>query len=302
MPVSNQVSMTNLNQLIKNAQHPSIQHYDGLMKAMFGNKITAIKSFNRLLRWLPYSVRADGAVYKSARELAEETACSEISVARYRNLLEEVGFDIFKKKANGAPTNHFKLNVNRFFAYLAKLFGATSEQIRAWMFNESRPTPSQPTPPVESPIEETEAEAIHQSDRIHTDQPDRIHPVEVIESITLKDNQKQTNTLKEQKTVVVSDNQSEIIEEISQELQVKPSIVNEWVNQYGLNRVQEVIEIAKQEKKAGNIRKSLVGWVRSALKNNYQWEKPVRKTKYDALPTFPKRNYTGGKYADFIES
>jgi hypothetical protein len=134
MPAVNQITISNLNLLVRNAKHPDIPNYDALMHVFFGRKRAHISVFNCLMRWFPRAKRADGAVYKSARELACETVSSESSVNRAIPVLREIGFDTFLKKANGAPTNHFLLNTERFIARLATVFQATVEQIRDWLF------------------------------------------------------------------------------------------------------------------------------------------------------------------------
>lgn len=287
MTTNSQVSIQNLNQLIQRANHPEIQHYDALMKALFGNKHVAIKVFNRLLRWLPCAKRADGAVYKSARELAEETASAEISVARTRGILERIGFDIFLKKANGAPTNHFKLNLNRFLKTLAQVFNTTVEQIRQWLdlpafsFASKRQNPSD------------------QGDRNETHQADKVQPVKVIETITKEDNnktlQKQNNT--DPSPVLHSDSfkdeNSDLIDEIEDMrvlLSTSTSMIQNWIGHYGINRVREVIAQGREMERNGQIYKSLFGWVRATLKQQ-SLPQPAQKSRNSSL---------GMKYAQFI--
>lgn len=314
-----QVLASDLNILIRNAQSAHIQHLDGLMRELFGRKAVAIKVFWRLLRWMPYSKRADGAVYKSARELAQETASSEVSVARAKPLLEAVGFDVFLKKANGAPTNHYKLNVGRFLERLAQVFGATVAQIRAWMWGEQADSADQ-----DDRDETTQDDRMEsgQSDRMETTQDDRVDSVKVGETVTPTDDtadhhletQKQTRTT----DVAVSTddeadhNEDEEIGAIGERIGAKPSTVTAWVNKYGRERVLEVVEKGEALREAGKIRKSLVGWIRAALRDGYTWGEPESAAdSFDDLDEQIKRvmakaakeglKYVQGRYAAYIE-
>jgi hypothetical protein len=306
MTTSSQVSIHNLNQLILNAQNPVIDSYDALTRELFGQKLVVVKVFHRLLRWLPCSKRKDGAVYKSARELAKETASSEVSVARSRGLLERIGFDIFVKKANGAPTNHFKLNLPRFLQTLATIFKTTVETICVWLWTE----------PAFLNASDRQ-NSFDQDDRIQSNQDDTNVSVRVIESITPEDTTKKTNNKNDKKPStepvdsLSSQNlfknssktekaedakfaQMAIIEEIRAKLKTSNSQVQSWIHEHGINRVHEVFETGLELEREGKIYKSLYGWVNYTLKNP-QGEKPKSTLTDDREP-----GTLGGTYSDFI--
>ena len=129
MQTKSQVQLSNLHNLIRNAQNPTIQNLDQLCEILFGRKRATWTLFMKLMRWMQHSVRSDGSVYKSARELSEEVCCSEKTVDRAIPALEDAGFDMYVKKANGAPTRHFRVNVKRLIERLAAIFQRSFEAL-----------------------------------------------------------------------------------------------------------------------------------------------------------------------------
>ena len=110
-----------------------IQNLFQLYLALFGRKRCTWAAFERIMYWLKYSVRSDGSVYKSARELAEEIGCNDKTIDRAIPALEDAGLDVYIKKANGAPTRHFLVNAKRMIERLAAIFQRSFEEICAFM-------------------------------------------------------------------------------------------------------------------------------------------------------------------------
>ena len=67
--------------------------------------------FKQLFFWSDKGLDSDGWVYKTAKELAEECCLSKDQVDRSMSKLSKLGVIEFKlKKANGAPTRHYRVN------------------------------------------------------------------------------------------------------------------------------------------------------------------------------------------------
>jgi len=273
MSSHNQVTLTDLNALIQNASHPDINNFDALMKAMFGLKATAIKIFKCLLCWMPHAKRFDGGVYKSAIQLAEETASSTASVDRAQPHLKTIGFDVVVRKANGSPTRHYYLNLERFLGYLAELFGATVAQVRAWMWGEALP--------------QDDRNHSLQDDRNHSLQDDRNDSIKVGETLatkntdTITQTQIQTPTTTETVVVRIKVPQivtdavgtsictgymhkeeevplTEAVQDLCQRLDTDATTLNNWILSYGWERVQKVVAYGEQLTFTGGIDKFVV--------------------------------------------
>lgn len=68
---------------------------------------------NQMIFWSDKTKRQDGFFYKTYKEWEEETFLSEYQVRRASKVLKELGFLETKvKKANGAPTLHYKLDMD----------------------------------------------------------------------------------------------------------------------------------------------------------------------------------------------
>lgn len=285
-----QITLNDLNTLIRNANNPDIPHMDALMRALFGNKASVIKLCKRLLRWLPHSKRADGAVYKSARQLAEETACSPKSVTRARKSLEAIGFEVFLKKAEGAPTNHYKLNSIVFREVLAQLFGVKPVQILLWMMPDATgqdvPIHSDTLSPANSAgTGQDVPNGLGHDDPMDSTQDVPIHSDIVAQTSTTKNDTQRETPIDNITNVADTDYQLVFTEKMRRRLNTTHSTVQTWVLKYGTDRVEEVIEQAEEMQREGRIRKSMVGWIHAALKGNYQWaETAAQKRKRENDP------------------
>jgi len=92
----------------------------------------------------------DGFIYKSAKEWNEETGLTPYAVNKARKKLQAIGMlETKKKRANGSPTIHYRLNkdelISRIIQFLAdknKVADNTSTE------NEQQPVESNPKPQV----------------------------------------------------------------------------------------------------------------------------------------------------------
>jgi hypothetical protein len=70
---------------------------------------------SQVIFWCDKSKREDGFFYKSAKEWEAETFLSPYKVRKYSEKLQELGvLEIKLKKANGAPTNHYRFRFRNF--------------------------------------------------------------------------------------------------------------------------------------------------------------------------------------------
>lgn len=83
--------------------------------ANFLGSIECAIYFQQLCHWSKYAKREDGLIYKSAKEIYEETYVSEKIQRRCRDQLVKLGWiEVEKKMANGHPTYHFRVLVKTF--------------------------------------------------------------------------------------------------------------------------------------------------------------------------------------------
>lgn len=69
---------------------------------------------NQMIFWSDKTRRTDGYFYKTYTEWNEELLLSEYQVRRSAKILKEKGFiDTKLKKANGSPTLHYKVNMDK---------------------------------------------------------------------------------------------------------------------------------------------------------------------------------------------
>ena len=81
--------------------------------AMMNNDLEVALFLSQSVYWSDKSKDPDGWFYKSATEWHEETGLSKHQITRCTDELEKQGLIITKiKKANGAPTKHFRVNLD----------------------------------------------------------------------------------------------------------------------------------------------------------------------------------------------
>jgi hypothetical protein len=253
MSNKSQVQLTNLHNLIRNAENPDIQTFDQLCKALFGGKRCTWHAFERVMYWMKYSKRSDGSIYKSARELANETQCSTKSIDRTIPALKAAGLDIYIKKANGAPTRHFRVDAKRMIKRLAEVFGHTFEDTCTLM-------------EIDSDIFSRKKgdKSLDQSvSNVSEDQPKKSETV--TRTTDRKNSTKETHAFSSFLQMLEA-------RKWCSELDTKPETIEIWVKTYGFDMVASTILQARKKQDEGKIKKSVFGWVNATLKAKYKNE------------------------------
>ncbi len=124
--------------LVIRLDRPDIQSVDALLMRLVGDRVagTMLKT---LIYWMPKSVRADGNVYKSWRHWMAECVLSIAQIKRihHKGILEQFGIERKLKKADGAPTNHYKVNFTDLLNKLADFLKIQVEQVKTWMLDDA---------------------------------------------------------------------------------------------------------------------------------------------------------------------
>ncbi len=124
--------------LVIRLDNPEIQSVDALLIRLVGDRVagTMLKT---LIYWMPKSVRADGNVYKSWRHWMAECvlSISQIKRIHHKGILEQFGIERKLKKADGAPTNHYKVNFKDLLNKLADFLKVEVEQVKMWMVDDA---------------------------------------------------------------------------------------------------------------------------------------------------------------------
>ncbi len=136
--------------LAYNMNDPAYPNADTLYPFIFGQHSVEVIFF-RLVAWMPKSRRSDGAIYKSAAELAYETSFSSRTVERAQAALKKLGFKTFVQKANHSPTKHYLFDVDKFLSFVAAKFKTTTEQIVLWMTSPKQPKKKSERPSKSAP-------------------------------------------------------------------------------------------------------------------------------------------------------
>lgn len=75
---------------------------------------------NQLIYWSDKGKRKDGYFYKTDKDWKDELGLTRYKLERMRNKFVNLGYiTVIKKKANGAPTNHYRVHMKKIFADLA---------------------------------------------------------------------------------------------------------------------------------------------------------------------------------------
>lgn len=105
----------------------------GLIKKLVGTRSIAW-IVEALLRLMAESKHPDAEVVISAKKLGDLALCSDGTVYRAADKLEAIGFiRILKKDAEGSPTIHYRLNLDKFIESIAAHFDFPPDQVKRWM-------------------------------------------------------------------------------------------------------------------------------------------------------------------------
>ena len=140
---------TGLINVIKHLDDPTIDSPLVLCMQITGDK-NAGRMLHRLIYWLPRAKKFGDWVYKSAKHWLAELGLTENQTKRVhsKNFLENIGVERELMKANGAPTNHYRLNVQAFLQTLADFCNLTVQQVKRLLEGKPLNPPSPPKPSV----------------------------------------------------------------------------------------------------------------------------------------------------------
>lgn len=90
---------------------------------ILGGDVIGALFLSQSVYWSDKSKRDDGWFYKSAKEWKEETGITSHQVTRIANDLQELHLiDCELRKANGAPTKHYRVNMNELMQRVLRFF------------------------------------------------------------------------------------------------------------------------------------------------------------------------------------
>jgi len=129
--------------VVRSAKRSDIRSVQSLFGKMTGSQSAAVMVL-KLLYWFPRTTKADGWVYKSWRDWKAECDLSQNQVKRVHaeGYLERIGIERKLMKANGTPTMHYRIDVERFLSYVAAFFDVPTPEIHAWIQPEADPAPA----------------------------------------------------------------------------------------------------------------------------------------------------------------
>jgi hypothetical protein len=310
-----QLSYQHFVALARNMRDPRFPNVHPLCRFLF-EKPSVEKAFLYLIYWLPKSKRADGSIYKSATELARQTGYCSRTMERVRTVLETMGFTVYVKKANGAPTNHYRLDVEKFLHYVAAKLKTSVEQVYAWMTNtraQSKTTAGVSLLESEQPetgqMSETVSPDKSRSEtrkRVGVQDSDKRGATPALKSNALTadsiGNQKHISTAQatfydrmadrfgDKRGSGFSKKLEEEIVRIGTLVNASFEQVEGWIDTYGFHRVNNYTKYAAQKRdKVRNPR----AWVQNALENDYKLDKNWRMESSGL-------DYCTGRYADFV--
>jgi hypothetical protein len=310
-----QLSYSHFVALARNMHDPRFPNVHPLCRFLF-EKPSVEKAFLYLIYWLPKSKRADGSIYKSAAELAHQTGYCARTMERVRKALETMGFIVYVKKANGAPTNHYRLDVEKFLQFVAEKLKTTIEQVYAWMANArvpAKPVQSEQAQMSESeqgetaPLSETAADTSRSesSTDVGVQESDKTGAPVTVKNTPLKADRNEKDKLISPAQATFRDRMvdrfgekrsSFWIEELEQEIVRMSQLINTtfeevegWIKTYGFQAVNNYTLYASQN--SYTIR-HLHAWIRRALESEYKLK--------DWRMRSHSMDYSAGKYADFI--
>lgn len=119
--------------------------YEGFMNAFVGHTHAAAM-IRQLLYWSARAKRADNRVYKSWRDWETELSFSQWRTEYLLKLgiLESFGIERTVMKANGAPTNHYRLDVEAFLTKLAAFVNLTIDELLSLLMDAESSTRQRP--------------------------------------------------------------------------------------------------------------------------------------------------------------
>ena len=111
-----------LSVLVRNLKRDDLTTVEALLADLTGSRAAALM-LGRLLIWWPKAANPDGWVYKSHRDWWAECRVAQNELPKANGALARLGVVIELRKAEGAPTKHYRLDVGVFVERVCKLLG-----------------------------------------------------------------------------------------------------------------------------------------------------------------------------------
>lgn len=276
-----------LTNVTRAANDPEMPSFRELMKKVLG-PISHVYVMEEILKWMPCSRRADGTIYKSSIDIARERGLSKRTVDRAVKKLETIGFERTIKKAKGAPTAHYSLNLTIFVRAIAKVLDIHWLYVSQWMENASSANDSQ-IGNIGDGVTEDQNGSTSQSDNIN----DAAESTSIVQQsqhdnrlsgeidVAKKPTSFTTDTTRDNsyktprsgyKTTPMPTHHPVLppweVESIQFSLGTSTSNILTWVQKYGPDRVREVVKAAKDDARVQN----KGAWVRRALEKGYEFK------------------------------
>ena len=139
--------LNQLRELIFRLNRDDVTTVQSLLKRITGDQIATIM-LTRLLYWLPKS--QTGWVFKSWRDWEAECGLTRAQVKRVHGsgLLEAVGVQRELRKARGAPTVHYRVDLDLLFEKIADQLGIAVDDIAG--AGRDRPEPLSDNSPIDT--------------------------------------------------------------------------------------------------------------------------------------------------------
>ena len=287
-----------LRQIIRPADRPDVRSVPELLNRMLGNR-NATTMCLRLLYWFPRATRVGGWVYKSWRDWQAECNLSQGQVKRVhgKGCLETIGIIRKTMKANGTPTSHYRLDLNRFVLCIAQYLDLPVDQILGWTEDQGR------CHTLSQLAGTTSSDGLKQPYGNVQNDPSQL--AETTQSITITtkqhyQHQDYQDNKQQGPDVVVNDSYSvdcnaagEIQKEIKA-LGIQPGKAQQLILEYGTRRVRAVLAHARQQTIYNP-----AGFIIRALEQDWQIRESHEYRINDELED--GMGYVRGKYAEFID-
>ena len=280
--------------IVRSAKRSDIRSVQSLLGKMTGNQAAAVMLI-KLLYWFPRATKADGWVYKSWRDWMAECDLSQNKVKRVHaeGHLERIGIERKLMKANGTPTTHYRIDVERFLNHVAVFFDVPMTQVHSWIQQEPDSAPA--SNDVVNSDQTIGRKGPKQIGR--NDQSEMVETAKSITSIYQQDLQTQQEQTTQQQPAVVDqvDNEPDR-SRLQSELEaigICRSKAEFLTSRYSVERLQEVLKHAHTCAKSNP-----AGFTVRALEQS--WQLTGGSQKHQATVTADPMAYITGDYAAFI--
>lgn len=118
--------------LIRQSERPDVATIESLLFDMTGNHFAAMM-LRHLLRWWPKS--ESGWVYKSHVDWWNELRIKQSDLPTANGALTNIGVEIELRKAEGAPTKHYHLNLKRFWEAVRRTLKLSAKKFATFLKN-----------------------------------------------------------------------------------------------------------------------------------------------------------------------